>query len=134
MTIAAAPEEAVEVNWATQQPYQATIDCTGVRDGPVVLRGLRVRHSSPSIANNYAVKLTVRGPAGRWLGWVLGGWVDGALPSSCPATSVTPLVNDSYALKCRNVRVLHGGCWVLSAGYHQGGAASKRLAAKLPGS
>ena len=57
VTIAAAPGEAVEVAWATQEPYRATVEVVGVVG--VVLRGLRVRHSSPSVANNYAVRLEV---------------------------------------------------------------------------
>lgn len=56
VSIVAAPGAVVEVAWQTAEPYQATVECSGVR-GPVLLRGLRIRHSSPSIANNYAVRL-----------------------------------------------------------------------------
>ena len=60
VSIIAAPGAAVEIVWATSEPYQATIECSGVQEpGAVLVRGLRVRHSSPSIANNYAVKLSV---------------------------------------------------------------------------
>ena len=60
VSIIAAPGAAVEVIWATTEPYQAAIECSGVQEaGAVLVRGLRVRHASPSIANNYAVKLSV---------------------------------------------------------------------------
>ncbi|KAI3436204.1 hypothetical protein D9Q98_002258 [Chlorella vulgaris] len=56
--IAAAPGEVVEVSWHTDKPYQPAIECSGVQGaGAVLVRGLRVRHSSKSVANNYAVRL-----------------------------------------------------------------------------
>ena len=43
-----------------QAPYEATVEVGPVAgDAVVVLSGLRIRHSSPSIANNYAVRLEV---------------------------------------------------------------------------
>lgn len=58
VTIRAAADEAVEVVWETQQPYQATVEAgPELGEAAVVLQGLRIRHSSPSIANNYAVRL-----------------------------------------------------------------------------
>ncbi|KAL4431622.1 hypothetical protein ABPG77_001464 [Micractinium sp. CCAP 211/92] len=58
VTLRAAADEAAEVVWETQQPYQATIEAgPELAEGAVVLQGLRIRHSSPSIANNYAVRL-----------------------------------------------------------------------------
>ena len=63
VTIQAAPGEAVEINWQSNQPYEATVQCS--IDG-VVLRRLRIRHHSPSIANNYAVQLQVGVWASRW--------------------------------------------------------------------
>lgn len=57
VTIRAAPGEAVEVAWTTGEPYQATLECGPGVEGGVLLQGLRVKHSSPSVANNYAVRL-----------------------------------------------------------------------------
>lgn len=42
----------MEVVWATEQPYQSVVDCTA---RGVTLRGLTLRHASPSVANNYCV-------------------------------------------------------------------------------
>lgn len=70
VTIAAAAGDDVELAWSTQSPYEATIEVdaslgSGLEmPGAVALRGLRLRHSSPSIANNYAVHLVV-----SWAGW-----------------------------------------------------------------
>ena len=92
VTISSLPGAAVEVAWETPEPYQSTVECSGVA-GEVVLRGLRVRHASPSIANNYAVRLAVRAyvcvcggvgaGAGLWGGLVgrpVGGWREGRGP------------------------------------------------------
>ncbi|KAL4458954.1 hypothetical protein ABPG75_013819 [Micractinium tetrahymenae] len=60
VTIRAAADEAVEVVWQTPEPYRATVEAgpeLGEQPGAAVLQGLRIRHSSPSIANNYAVRL-----------------------------------------------------------------------------
>ena len=40
------------VVWETQKPYESVLQSSA--PGAVV-RGLRLRHSSPSVANNYAV-------------------------------------------------------------------------------
>lgn len=47
----------VEVIWNATAPYESVVE-TGAAG--VVLRGLTLRHYSKSIANNYAVHLTVR--------------------------------------------------------------------------
>lgn len=54
------------IQWKSDRPYEAalTIDLSGSQSpGKVTVVGLGIRHSSPSIAQNYAV--FVRGPAGR---------------------------------------------------------------------
>lgn len=72
VTIQASPGDAVELTWQSSEPYQSTIEVDAsvypelADPAAVVLQGLRVRHSSPSIANNYAVRLVVSG--GRVLG------------------------------------------------------------------
>jgi hypothetical protein len=55
--------QAVELVWETLEPYQSTIQVVTGED--VTIRGLSVRHSSKSVANNYAVFLQVGGRAGR---------------------------------------------------------------------
>lgn len=58
VSITAAPGAAVEVAWQTGAPYEAAVEVLGVRQpDAVLLRGLRIRHSSKSVANNYAVRL-----------------------------------------------------------------------------
>ena len=42
----------VTVIWETQQPYESVLQSTAQS---AVVKGLRLRHSSPSVANNYAV-------------------------------------------------------------------------------
>ena len=65
VTIAAAPGADVEVAWSTREPYQAVVEVDPALGqgleaaGAVALRRLRLRHASPSIANNYAVRLVV---------------------------------------------------------------------------
>ncbi len=65
VSIQAAPDEAVELTWQSSEPYQSTIEVDAsvypelAEPTAVLLQGLRVRHSSPSIANNYAVRLVV---------------------------------------------------------------------------
>lgn len=67
VTIRAAPGQAVELVWDSREPYQATVEVDAGAapgagldaPGAVVLQGLRIKHSSPSIANNYAVRLAV---------------------------------------------------------------------------
>ena len=60
VTIRAAPGAAVEVSWNSSQPYEATVEVDGTvgggldAPGTVVLQGLRLRHSNPSVANNWA--------------------------------------------------------------------------------
>ena len=39
--------------WETNRPYEAVVEASA--PGGAVLRGLRLRHSSPSVANNAAV-------------------------------------------------------------------------------
>lgn len=53
VNITAAPGEAVTIVWETDQPYQSTIQ---VKAGcSVTISGVNVQHTSPSVANNYAV-------------------------------------------------------------------------------
>jgi hypothetical protein len=47
---------AVELCWETTEPYQPAIYCAA---NGIVVRGLTIRHRSPSIANNYAVQMQV---------------------------------------------------------------------------
>ena len=63
VSILAAPGAAVELAWATAEPYQAAIQVAATAGVRVV--GLTVRHSSPSVADNYAVQLQVRSGQGR---------------------------------------------------------------------
>lgn len=56
VTLVAATGAQVEVSWDTSEPYQSTIECSSSSSG-VVISGLTIRHRSPSIANNYAVRL-----------------------------------------------------------------------------
>ena len=78
VTIQAAPGDAVELTWQSNEPYQSTIEVDAqtypelAEPSAVVLQGLRVRHSSPSIANNYAVRLVVSADV-----WVLKGCLIG---------------------------------------------------------
>jgi len=51
---------AVKVQWITTSPYESVVECTSPG---VVLRGLTLRHSSKSVANNYAVYLHAGGNA-----------------------------------------------------------------------
>lgn len=39
--------------WETKQPYEAVVEASA--PGGALLRGLRLRHASPSVANNAAV-------------------------------------------------------------------------------
>ncbi|KAG2491218.1 hypothetical protein HYH03_010428 [Edaphochlamys debaryana] len=50
----------VELVWETPQPYQSTLQLEA--QGEVLLEGLTVRHSSKSVANNYAVYITAGTP------------------------------------------------------------------------
>lgn len=50
----AAPGQQVTVTWQTEKPYESTIVLTA---SSAVVSGLTVRHSSPSIANNYAIQI-----------------------------------------------------------------------------
>jgi hypothetical protein len=54
VTLQAAEGAAVQVAWETDRPYESTVECSA--DG-VALLGLAIAHRSPSIANNYAVRL-----------------------------------------------------------------------------
>lgn len=54
------------VVWETSEPYQAVLEA-GPGAGGTLVRGLTLRHQSPSVANNYAVFLPVS-CAGRDLG------------------------------------------------------------------
>jgi hypothetical protein len=58
ITLRAAQGAAVELVWETRGHYESTVECSG--DGTVVLEGFTIRHSSPSVANNYAVHLKVQ--------------------------------------------------------------------------
>ncbi|KAG2491217.1 hypothetical protein HYH03_010427 [Edaphochlamys debaryana] len=61
VTIRAWPKYApVELVWETPQPYQSTLQLEA--QGEVLLEGLTVRHSSKSVANNYAVYITAGTP------------------------------------------------------------------------
>lgn len=62
------------VNWTATAPYESVVETGAVG---VVLRGLTLRHYSKSVANNYAVHLTVRG--------------DQTLPAAVGQTPVLPL-------------------------------------------
>lgn len=55
VTVQAAPGEAVELVWETEDHYEPVISCAGAEG--VRLVGLSIRHASPSVANNYAVFL-----------------------------------------------------------------------------
>jgi len=66
----AAQGAAVTLLWETAAPYEAVLEAAA--GGGVTLRGLRLRHASPSVANNAAVfcrggtlTLEVRGARGR---------------------------------------------------------------------
>eukprot|EP00884_Botryococcus_braunii_P016863 jgi/Botrbrau1/3860/Bobra.0183s0085.1 len=55
LTLEAFPKGSeVEVKWETTEPYQSVVTSTA-RD--VKLKGLKIRHASPSVADNYAVHL-----------------------------------------------------------------------------
>ena len=41
--------------WETKRPYEAVVEASAL--GGALLRGLRLRHASPSVANNAAVFL-----------------------------------------------------------------------------
>jgi len=45
------------LSWRSDKPYEATldVDVSGAAEGPVLVSGLKIRHSSPSIAQNYGV-------------------------------------------------------------------------------
>jgi nitrous oxidase accessory protein NosD len=45
---------AVEISWETTKPYESTIE---ILSNNVTVSGFRIRHSSPSIAANYAIKI-----------------------------------------------------------------------------
>lgn len=47
------------VVWETSEPYQAVLEGNPAAGGALV-RGLTLRHRSPSVANNYAVFLQVK--------------------------------------------------------------------------
>lgn len=49
----------MSVIWETSEPYQAVLEAGPDAAGALV-RGLTLRHESPSVANNYAVFLPVR--------------------------------------------------------------------------
>lgn len=53
LTLSASPQDPATIQWQTAQPYQSTI--TVSRGGQVTLENVIVRHSSPSVANNYAI-------------------------------------------------------------------------------
>lgn len=62
ITIVGSPDDpsAVELVWETDEPYQPVIMFAS--DGAVV-RGLQIRHRSPSIAQNYAVYFQASTPS-----------------------------------------------------------------------
>lgn len=52
VTIRAAADEAVEVVWETQQPYQATVEAgPELGEAAVVLQGLRIRQVPAQLAS-----------------------------------------------------------------------------------
>lgn len=55
VSLVAAPGAIVEISWQTEEHYESTILCTV--DGATI-KNITIRHSSPSIANNYAVQFT----------------------------------------------------------------------------
>lgn len=57
ITLSANPDDPATLQWQTSQPYQSTI--TIMAGGQLRLNNIIIRHSSPSVANNYA--LFVRG-------------------------------------------------------------------------
>ncbi len=63
VAVEAAPGAKVVVEWRSGKPYECAVGSAGPCGG--VLRGLAVRHSSPSVANNYAVFLQATLRAGR---------------------------------------------------------------------
>ena len=46
----------VTVEWRTKSPYESVVQCSA---SGAKLEGLTLRHSSPSVANNYAVYVQV---------------------------------------------------------------------------
>ncbi len=60
VAVAAAPGAAVTLVWETAAPYEAALE---LRAAGAAARGLTVRHASPSVADNYAVRLS--GPSAR---------------------------------------------------------------------
>ena len=52
ITLISSKDLAAELEWSTDDPYEASIECTapGLR-----VDGLKIRHASPSIASNYGV-------------------------------------------------------------------------------
>eukprot|EP00892_Ulva_mutabilis_P001898 jgi/Ulvmu1/11709/UM008_0120.1 len=53
ITLYAKPEEGATLQWRTTKPYQSTIKV--IPGGQLRLENITIRHSSPSVANNYAV-------------------------------------------------------------------------------
>ncbi|KIY96613.1 hypothetical protein MNEG_11348 [Monoraphidium neglectum] len=54
VTIQAAQAGSVEVVWESSRPYEHTLECKNTQ-GAVVVRGMLLRHRSPSVAQNYCV-------------------------------------------------------------------------------
>lgn len=52
VTLQADPPGSATLDWSTTKPYESVVE---VRGGQAVLKGLRLRHASKSVANNYAV-------------------------------------------------------------------------------
>lgn len=53
ITLSSSPEDPATLQWETTEPYQSTI--TVIQGGQIRLENVTVRHSSPSVANNYAI-------------------------------------------------------------------------------
>ena len=53
LTLYAKPDEPTSLQWQTTKPYQSTI--TVAAGGRLLLENITIRHSSPSVANNYAL-------------------------------------------------------------------------------
>ena len=91
----------VVVVWETSEPYQAVLEAGPAASGAVV-RGLTLRHRSPSVANNYAVFLQVTTPS------------DASLPDQLPpAGSFTYHYMGDELKMCRECLCLLGSALIM---------------------
>ena len=102
----AAQGAAVTLLWETAAPYEAVVEAAA--GGGVTLRGLRLRHASPSVANNAAVfcrggtlTLEVRGARGR-----MGAGARTRLPARWGLLAMPPVGDGSAASATAAC-----GCW-----------------------